>query len=348
MTHISGPVRLRPRPVTLRHARGQILIMFAAFLVVIVGVTGLAIDLGYAFGARRAMQNAADAGALAGAQIVSKSTPDAPLSALTAVQNAVTANKLGTIVPTITACNYVSDSETILGTCANPVPANTTGVRVAVQETHGTFFIGAVPGGPKTAAAGAVATAHVQTLANPPSDGPFIVCASGTELASGNGTMDILVQTNGVWTVNPDAVGVSFQIHGPKVSTCGITNSNFKGYADTYANTVNGNLTIPNYFSYSTGTSAGQVTTDVQGINGCQAGGPLNDCVAILPIAAIDPNHPVTNKQVWTVAFAPFYVTADGANAHNGVLMADYVVIGGGRLGWQPDYSGPTIIRLTR
>ena len=56
-----------------RHAsRGQILILIAGALVAIVGMLGLATDLGYNFAQRRTMQNAADAGALAGAHTLSK------------------------------------------------------------------------------------------------------------------------------------------------------------------------------------------------------------------------------------------------------------------------------------
>jgi Flp pilus assembly protein TadG len=63
----------RPAPGD-RLAAGQILVMFAFMLTVLLGAVGLSIDLGAAFMQRRTMQAAADAGALAGTRIVSKST----------------------------------------------------------------------------------------------------------------------------------------------------------------------------------------------------------------------------------------------------------------------------------
>jgi len=53
--------------VDLRHENGQTLIYVALGMVVLLGFVALAIDVGYVYGERRRMQNAADAGALAGA-----------------------------------------------------------------------------------------------------------------------------------------------------------------------------------------------------------------------------------------------------------------------------------------
>src|SRR4029079_11008669 len=66
---------------------GQILIMFAFMLVALLGSLGLAIDLGVAFSQRRTMQAAPDAGAYAGARIVSKSA-GAAMADVTAIVNA--------------------------------------------------------------------------------------------------------------------------------------------------------------------------------------------------------------------------------------------------------------------
>ncbi|MCL6429647.1 MAG: hypothetical protein K6V36_02155 [Anaerolineae bacterium] len=52
----------------VRHQRGQTLVVVALMLVVLVGFLALSIDLGNAYAERRFMQNAADAGALAGAR----------------------------------------------------------------------------------------------------------------------------------------------------------------------------------------------------------------------------------------------------------------------------------------
>jgi hypothetical protein len=47
--------------------RGQVLVIMALALVALMGITGVAVDLGYAYTHRREVQNAADAAALAGA-----------------------------------------------------------------------------------------------------------------------------------------------------------------------------------------------------------------------------------------------------------------------------------------
>ncbi len=52
----------------VRHQRGQTLVFVALMLVVLVGFLALAVDVGNAYAERRFMQNAADAGALAGAR----------------------------------------------------------------------------------------------------------------------------------------------------------------------------------------------------------------------------------------------------------------------------------------
>ena len=62
-------------------SRGQVVVMFGVFLVGLMGLLALATDLGVAFAERRAMQNAADAGALAGARQVARWTAADPTAA---------------------------------------------------------------------------------------------------------------------------------------------------------------------------------------------------------------------------------------------------------------------------
>lgn len=56
--------------------RGQILVLFALFLVVLIGFAAVAVDLGSYLKVRRDYQNAADAAALAGAPFLVGNTPD--------------------------------------------------------------------------------------------------------------------------------------------------------------------------------------------------------------------------------------------------------------------------------
>ncbi len=58
------------------HKDGQILVLFAIFLVVLIGFAAIAVDLGSYLKVRRDYQNAADAAALAGSPFLVGSTPD--------------------------------------------------------------------------------------------------------------------------------------------------------------------------------------------------------------------------------------------------------------------------------
>ena len=205
----------------------------------LIGLVGLATDLGYAFAERRTMQNSADSGALAGAHTLSKSSTTAPLTIINSVQDAAWANKIGSVHPSITSCKYVNDNDVVLADCSQLVPATATGVSVTVQETHHTFFVGVIPGGPNTITTSATAIAHVQQLATPPGDGPFLVCGVDTKTVSGPKT-NILIQqpaNSGIWKLNPDAVttsthpGPTFQIFGPQIALCGLSNNSYKGQA---------------------------------------------------------------------------------------------------------------------
>jgi len=325
---------------------GQVLVMFALFLTGMLGMLGLATDLGMSFAERRSMQNAADAGALAGARVVVKTTTSAPLSAQSEVQTVTSANKmsLGTITGTI--CTYINDAGTSLGSCSSTVPSAATGVRVTVQEQHPTFFIRAVPGAPDTVDTGATATANVKKLA-PPRDGPFLPCAINTQPADGLPQTDLMVQQSGSWVLNPSAIGRTFKIHGPQIEKCDAKASRYKGLADTDANK---NKNTPNWFNYKEGDSAGLISVDVEGPDGCKAGQEVVNCVAFLPIVINNPPESGNNRELWAITFAPFYITAPKSNEHYGKLVANYMVYGSGdngSFGWYQGYTGPIAIRLT-
>ncbi|MBP1777983.1 MAG: hypothetical protein H6Q86_3994, partial [candidate division NC10 bacterium] len=54
----------------LTHHRGAAIIFVAFALFLLIAMAGLAIDVGYIYGVRNELQNAADAAALAGAQVL--------------------------------------------------------------------------------------------------------------------------------------------------------------------------------------------------------------------------------------------------------------------------------------
>lgn len=331
-----------------RAYRGQMLIIVAAAMIGLIGVLGLAIDVGMSTVERRTMQNAADAGALAGARVVAKAASTSGLKAFTDVQAVVDSNHMLTVDPSINSCQYVDDNNTPLGDCSETVPEDATGVQLSVSEVHPTFFMRVLPGGPSTASTGASATAHVQELTSVPSDGPFLVCGINTKLASG-GTMSMLSQTDSGWQLNLAAVGQTFVVQGPQITSCGAQSSSFKGDAN---GPLNAGLSVPGWFTYTTGDAAGQITASVNGIQGCQAGQALDNCVAFLPVAVNEPLG--SNNQLWTVAIMAFYITTPSCtsqtscNTYDGMLMGEYTVAGGGKWGWNQNYTGPIVIRLTQ
>jgi Flp pilus assembly protein TadG len=348
---VTRPVQVDPALVRRDGGHpGQIIIMFAVFSTVMIGVLGLATDLGISFAGRRSMQNAADAAAYAGARIVAKAATTSGLSASSEV-NALAGDNgftFATGTPSVT-CVYVNDAETSLGDCSATVPSTATGVKVSVTETHPTYFIRVLPGAPETSTTNATATAHVRKLARFPSDGPFLPCATSNDVVSGP-KVPIMQQVGGVWQVNPAAVGLTYKIHGPQVDSCGVSNSAYKGLAEGDANR---SLVAPpaQYFNYKEGVTAGWISTDVEGAQGCKSGQEVDNCVAFLPIAVNDPSHPPisdgSNKKLWTIGFLAFYITAPKSNEHHGKLIGNYIVRGPVESGWTRDYFGPIVIKLT-
>ena len=330
-----------------RVARGQILVMFAVVLTGMLGAVGLAADLGLAFAERRSMQSAADAGAYAGTRLIAKqNASDPPKSVWSEVQTVVNANNMQGGVITNIECNYVTDNGTVITPCVSVIPPVATGVEVRVTEQHPTYFIKVVPGAPDTVSTNATARANVG-IVNLPTDGPYLPCGDDTQLAAG-GTMDLAIRVGGVWQINPAAVGQNFIIHGPQIEKCEAKASRYKGLADTVANRT---LSAPGWFYYKEGDTAGFISVDVEGPDGCKAGQEVVNCVAFLPIVVWPPEESGNNRQLWCIGFAPFYITAPMPNQHNGKLLRDYVVSGRHadfNPGWTPAYEGPVAIKLTK
>ena len=336
-----------PRDSITKASPGQIIIMFAIMATALVGAVGLSVDLGVAFSQRRTMQSAADAGALAGARIVSKSKIAAPLSAqndvvATVMQNTMALGAVGSIV-----CNYVEDDGDVISPCTATVPGGASGVQVTVTESHPTFFIRVIPGAAQTVSTNATARANVKTLGFP-TDGPFLPCGVNTKLASG-GTYSMVEKVDGDWQIRDSAVGKTYLIHGPTVEDCDAKSSRYKGLADTsYNKTI---TSVPAWLMYKEGDAAGLIAEDVEGPDGCKAGQEVINCVVFLPIVVNDPEEENNNRKQWCVAFAPFYITKPKSNETHAKLMADYMVYGrnkSGSWGWEPGYEGPITIRLTQ
>jgi Flp pilus assembly protein TadG len=340
---------IRERISTSKASKGQIIILAALFAVVLTGMVGLSIDVGYAFAEKRATQNAADAAALAGAHAVTEwSLTNAFQAADSDVATVVADNKMNSSTTLTYTCTYVDDSGQNQGACSAIVPATATGVHIVVHETHSTFFIRAVPFAPKTVSTSASATAHVQGVTTGiGGDSPFIVCGINTELDSG-GKISILLPVAGTstYTINPLAYGKTFDLHSPHVADCGNQAEDWKGLSDPDSDF---SKAIPGWFDSLNGDKAGPTRVRVNGINGCAAGTTdPNGCVLIVPIAS-----KAVNGEFYVETIGAFYVTQSHANAHVGVLLKDYdiQVIGSGGWtgsnGWKVGDDGLIEVRLT-
>jgi len=113
--------------------RGSTLITVAITLLVLVAFLALAIDIASAYAERRKMQNAADAAALAGAEILIGGGSDAEI--LSAISDyALTQGNADSF-----EAFYTPSGQTV---GSGVVPADATGVRVVARETVPTFFAG--------------------------------------------------------------------------------------------------------------------------------------------------------------------------------------------------------------
>jgi Putative Flp pilus-assembly TadE/G-like len=353
--------------------RGQVLIMFALALTGLIGILGLATDLGVAFAQRRTMQNAADAGALAGARAVTKWEITTPaFAARPDVTAMVQQNTMGGETPEIERCVYIRYDGAGSTDCGSPVPSWATGVRVQVRENHSTFFMRIL--GIDDVTTKAEATAHVQLFTGVPADGPFIVCGSdawavekadGTRLP-GQGSSVPLVLTGdddddddaGSARVNPAFVGWTFIIHSNKLSQGSESSPGYKAGCNTkpadggadwngLANgAANAGKEAPDWFHYESGTKAGPTRTEVSGAQGCEEGAaePYN-CIMFLPLAVNSP-EPNDNK-LWVVGYAAFYVWPKDTNEYYGKLIDEYLVSGPGDDSWCRDCEGAVTVHLS-
>ena len=291
---------VEPANASAHVSRGQILVMFAIMLTSLLGALGLAVDLGVAFSQRRTMQSAADAGALAGTRLIAKSANSSiavqPEVEAVVLKNTMALGSVGSI-----NCNYVNDGGASLGSCVNVIPSGASGVDVTVDESHPTFFIRVVPGAPNSVTTSATARANVKMLSFP-TDGPYLPCGVDTQLAGG-GTYSMVEKVGGTWQIRAGAVGKTYVIHGPQIEKCDAHASRYKGLAEVSANA---NITsVPAWFTYKEGDSAGLISEDVEGPDGCKAGQEVINCVVFLPIVVNDPEEIDNNRQQWCVAFAP-------------------------------------------
>jgi Flp pilus assembly protein TadG len=332
--------------------RGQATIMLALMMVPLIGMLGLVVDGGVYLYARRTAQAAADAGALAGARQLSKSTTSAPTPALPEVNTVVGMNGQGDVVPTVLECRYVNDKNTpVAGNCTSPIPSTASGVLVRTQETVPTFFLPVIPGAPASSVVTASAIARVQVASGILADAPFIACGFGSwDVTSdpdtnNGGTTTPILSDDDPLTINPAAIGKTFRIWDSRLSQEGAgcdEGSQFKGLANSGDNE---DETLPNWIEWDNGTRAGPTRSNVNGPGGCATGvSDYNGCVLILPLATNKPGG--SSNEIWGVGFAAFRMSPVGSNSYNGTLLDAYIIPAPGSNGWTPGRGGIVSIRM--
>ncbi len=266
-------------------------------LVALVGAA-LVVDAGFGFVNHRRMQNAADAGAVAGANVLftsvwaPASVDLARAATLDATVRAAVAANGGDLSPgSRYSCEVLRPDKTVITTCANTAgwtnrALQPSGVRVVSDITQPTFLGGVV--GRSEINAAASAAASVQPLKT--AIGPLLACAGQSKSGIRPTPPDLLVGGRRAvppYQLNPAAVGKVYAILGPKVDTCGLGSGDFKGRLDPGRAEP---TTLPGTLYGDNGDAAGSLTsTPIAGQTGCTNKSPdpeiwTTRCVLILPI----------------------------------------------------------------
>lgn len=337
--------------------RGQVLIMFAIFLVAMLGMLGLATDVGYALAAKRSVQGAADAGALAGARQIAMYTQSAPRSAIAEVNAVVAQNTFASFVPSVYSCQYIGNNWSVVGTCDQNVPANAAGSRVRTKITVPTYFMRIFPATPDYLSIAGYAKARVQNASKQPSDAPFMICGTNAWDVTSNPTgmgpaigsnLNILSSTS-PFKVSSNAAGKTFRIHDSRLSAkgnadCSSVGDKFTGLADQ---AKNASKNPGSWFNYAITGSPGSTITKVDGVTGCVSGvSHPYGCVMILPVAIDTPSESGTSQKLYVAGYAAFSITTVDSETHNATLLDDFIVSGTGASSWCRDCGGVVVIRL--
>jgi Flp pilus assembly protein TadG len=213
-----------------RGERGQTLVIVALLTTILIGVLGLAVDVGYAYSERRQIQNAADASALNGAremdaQISNGNQTGADAQVLLAIKQYIiaynlTVNASGNVPASLQSAVYIDETgSTTYGAVgsgsSNQIPSQAAGVRVTVQEPWTPFFFELL--GARSFTITATAAAASGTI--PGADTVFVNCPP----FSGSQATDNLILSGGGGG-NPDTITGSIFVNGSAKASGGTIN----------------------------------------------------------------------------------------------------------------------------
>lgn len=322
--------------------RGAFTVLVAISLLCLLGLTGLVIDGGRAYAARRGAQNAADAAALAGAGALNGVLFDS-VGQEAVVYGAVAASVAANRANGTPECRLVDETRADLGPCPESntgagLPATAAGVSVRARDNQQGSFIKAL--GIQAFSASAAATAQIQALREGSS--PFLIC--GLDSSKQGFDPPILLQSGSAWVINPAAVNRTYELHAPQVPDCGAGSNSFKGLADPSA--VVG---VPGWWAAETGVQAGPIRNVVAGPNACTTTGGFGTaagCTLVVPIC-VDGNGTGSSVEFYCVRFGIFRVSQTRSNAHQGVFLGAGVVRNG-QGGGRPIANEARVIKLSQ
>jgi Flp pilus assembly protein TadG len=322
--------------------RGTITVLLAISLLALLGLTGLVVDGGRAYADHRAVQNAADAAALAGTGALNQILFD-NAGQESAVYSAVVASLAANNVNGSPGCRLADQAGADLGACPTAdtgagLPATVAGVSVTARDSQGGSFIKAL--GISGFSASASARAQIEALRSGSS--PFMIC--GLDAAHHGFDPPLLLASGSSWVVNPAAVGQTYDLHGPQVPDCGAGSDSFKGLAD---DTVT--VSVPGWWPGDTGVHAGPTRNVVARGDACTTTDGFDNwtgCTIVVPIC-VDGRGNGTSTDLYCVRFGVFRVSQSHQNAHEATFLGAGVVRDG-QGGGKPVANEARLIKLSQ
>ena len=338
----SAPCRPCPLYAGRSGERGTITVLMAIILLTLLGLTGLVLDGGRAYADHRAVQNAADAAALAGTGALNQILFD-NVGQEGAVHDAVVASLAANNVNGTPDCRLVDEAGNDLGACPSTntgtgLPATAAGVSVTARDSQNGSFIKAL--GISGFSARAAATAQIEALRSGSS--PFMIC--GLDAAHHGFNPPLLLASGSSWVINPAAVGQTYGLHGPQVPDCGAGSNSFKGLADDTAT-----VSVPGWWPGDTGVHAGPVRNVVARSDACTTTDGFDNwtgCTIVVPIC-VDGRGNGTSTDLYCIRFGIFRVSQSHQNAHEAVFLGA-AVVRDGQGGHRPVANEARLIKLSQ
>ncbi|MEW6474954.1 MAG: pilus assembly protein TadG-related protein [Actinomycetota bacterium] len=322
--------------------RGAFTVLVAISLLCLLGLTGLIIDGGRAYAARRGVQNAADVAALAGAGALNDVLFDSA-GQEAVIHDAVVASLSANKANGTFDCRLVDETRSDLGPCPESntgagLPEAVAGVSVRARDDQDGSFIKAL--GIDGFSASAAATAQIQALREGSS--PFLIC--GLDSSRRGFDPPLLVESAGSWAVNPAAINRTYGLHGPDVPDCGAGSESFKGLAD---NSVV--VPVPGWWQSDTGVKAGPIRNVVARGDGCGTTEGFDNwtgCTLVVPIC-VTGRGTGSGAEFYCVRFGVFRVSQSHANSHEAVFLGGGIVRSG-QGGGKPVANEARVIKLSQ